>query len=80
MRSALRESSRATSPAGRSVAPHPSLRHNLLRVFCLPEGGPVTSITQSVSRHPRRSLAIAGGGALAAYLTAVLAVLWQRRS
>jgi hypothetical protein len=45
----------------------------------MPEGGPVTSITQSVSRHPGRSLAIAGGGALAAYFTAILAVLWQRR-
>ena len=40
----------------------------------------MTSITQSVSRHPQRSLVIAGGGALAAYFTAVLAVLWQRRS
>jgi len=39
----------------------------------------VTSITQSVSRHPRRSLAIAGGGALAAYFAAILAVLWQRQ-
>ena len=39
----------------------------------------MTSITQSVSRHPGRSLAIASGGALAAYFTAVLAVLWQRR-
>jgi hypothetical protein len=39
----------------------------------------VTSITQSVSRHPGRSLAIAGGGTLAAYFAAILAVLWQRR-
>jgi hypothetical protein len=32
-----------------------------------------------VARHPGRSLAIAGGGTLAAYFTAALAVLWQRR-
>jgi hypothetical protein len=39
----------------------------------------VTSITQSVARHPGRSLVIAGGGTLAAYFAAVLALLWQRR-
>ncbi|HSB39943.1 MAG TPA: hypothetical protein VLD13_12715 [Gaiellaceae bacterium] len=37
----------------------------------------MTRITESVSRHPGRSLAIVGGGTLAAYLAAALAVLWR---
>lgn len=48
----------------------------MLRV---PEGGPVSRITQSVARHPGRSLAIAGGGTLAAYFAAAMAFLWQHQ-
>lgn len=40
----------------------------------------MTRISQSVARHPGRSLAIAGGGTLAAYFAAVLAVLWRLQS
>lgn len=39
----------------------------------------MASLVQSVSRRGSRSLAIAGGGTIAAYLAAALAVLWRRR-
>jgi hypothetical protein len=37
----------------------------------------MTSVAHTVRRRPRRSLAIAGGGTLAAFLAAALAVLWR---
>jgi hypothetical protein len=40
----------------------------------------MTTFAQSVSRRPGRSLVIAGGGAVAAFLTAALAVLWRPKS
>jgi hypothetical protein len=49
-------------------------------MFRLPGGGPVSRITQSVARHPGRSLAIAGGGTVAAYFAAALAFLWRLQS
>jgi hypothetical protein len=48
-------------------------------MFRVPGGGPVSRITQSVVRHPGRSLAIAGGGTLVAYFAAALAFLWQHQ-
>jgi len=46
-------------------------------MFRVPGGGPVSRITESVARHPGRSLAIAGGGTVAAYFAAALAFLWR---
>lgn len=39
----------------------------------------MSRITQSVARHPNRSLAIVGGGTLVAYFAAALAFLWQHQ-